>query len=1261
MVYTKAWFLQNIARQTLGKNVAVHRPPLKLGNMTNWIQQQQAQTNLSLSNTKAPGSLDERLFLTEDDIIFHDRSIQLGYFDPSLSERKQSPPGKSLHRFVDNLNPNSSHFSASLLPASLSSLCDSTCGDVDDEQQFNSLATSPLSTETQSEVSDPLLDTLTPNSLESSFASISLNSFTSANEFIQFLKRLASSKLSIHTFDLYKLVRNSPELLTLEAYNIVLQCMSTDDYFLSSSKNIQKIIKVYVDMLNSFISPNVTTFETVIFALCRRAKFVHQKIESLSKRTIYAHPSIAKEIQPELLDLQSEMPLQTAVFMFTSSLINHDLIYSPQFYAILIESVSLYGTQSQLDSLLECVPLGTIEANGHPDLLPALIRALGRAKRLNSCFQLLERYNLSDPTSDTSMTNVRSWEGLMEAYFDTDHHVEASALMKSFFRKADSNQVIPSSILDCFLRRLAQLGHYKESAEWLGMAIEKISTYKASPSTLSSILEAACLNNNDKFAIAFVRKYTLSRFSDCHAVLLRYLDLLARSGNVDLLHLHAYPVICSVSSHTNFTFSNVYKAFIENGKIDVALRLLRKHIDPKVSLGNNTAPSSNSVALQLSILNGFWEVLTEELQKDVHVLLSLVSTLENQVNFPQVDFTTPLLRHITGYLVSRRLEPELISPRVFGFLLEYAAFNVVQTEGTFTSKVILTDLLKCYSNGTYKASFKNVHVVLRSFTYLKEDEMLVASVRDDIVSEAVVGFSTDNNGQKILADISQVCYCLDDLECIDQSINSLVSKMLTSASPEQVDVNILFFQFGKLIETNKFLHPEVYPTLISVLSKNKRFDAVQRVFEHSKHLYRKISTKSLEKANWFMALILDAMILSSSFARQFKSSNLFCDNMKMLGYIPRASTFAHLINNSTRRGDTDDATTALNIFEETKRHNVKPSVFLYNAVLSKLGRARRTTECWKLFQEMKESGLLPTSVTYGTVINAACRIGDESLAEKLFAEMENQPNYQPRVAPYNTMIQFEVQTMFNREKALFYYNRLCATDIEPSSHTYKLLMDAYGTLKPVNVGSVKAVLELMERTDVPILSMHYAAYIHILGNVVSDVQAATSCYMNALAKHDAGEIQLDANLFQSQIESLIANDRIVEGIQIVSDMKRYNVSLNAYIVNALIKGFTKVGMISKARYYFDLLECEGMSGKEPSTYENMVRAYLSVNDGRKAMEIVEQLKRKRYPLPVVNRISSLVNSHMGQKPKRRSLNTSHSSLASLGNASTQHSINSSIN
>ena len=62
--------------------------------------------------------------------------------------------------------------------------------------------------------------------------------------------------------------------------------------------------------------------------------------------------------------------------------------------------------------------------------------------------------------------------------------------------------------------------------------------------------------------------------------------------------------------------------------------------------------------------------------------------------------------------------------------------------------------------------------------------------------------------------------------------------------------------------------------------------------------------------------------------------------------------------------------------------------------------------------------------------------------------MTNSPGYKPRVPPYNTMMQFYITTKPDREKALKYFDAMLRAGVAPTAHTYKRLLDAYGTLEP---------------------------------------------------------------------------------------------------------------------------------------------------------------------------------------------------------------------
>ena len=84
------------------------------------------------------------------------------------------------------------------------------------------------------------------------------------------------------------------------------------------------------------------------------------------------------------------------------------------------------------------------------------------------------------------------------------------------------------------------------------------------------------------------------------------------------------------------------------------------------------------------------------------------------------------------------------------------------------------------------------------------------------------------------------------------------------------------------------------------------------------------------------------------------------------GLAPSADAYATMI--ASAKDTTDDAVVATQLWEECKTMGVRPNLYLYNTIISKLSKARKAETALGLFVEMKERGMQPSSVTYGAVI-----------------------------------------------------------------------------------------------------------------------------------------------------------------------------------------------------------------------------------------------------------------------------------------------------
>jgi pentatricopeptide repeat protein len=183
------------------------------------------------------------------------------------------------------------------------------------------------------------------------------------------------------------------------------------------------------------------------------------------------------------------------------------------------------------------------------------------------------------------------------------------------------------------------------------------------------------------------------------------------------------------------------------------------------------------------------------------------------------------------------------------------------------------------------------------------------------------------------------------------------------------------------------------------------------------------------------ATIENSMIIAKGHAGDGPWADAHRVRLLEYGTTPTADAYGALIQ--CVKDTTDDTARALEYFHESQTRGVQPNIFLYNTTISKLAKARKAEYALELFQNMKKSRIAPSSITYGAVIAACCRVGDSASAEALFEEMTNQRNFRPRVPPYNTMMQFYVQTKPNRDRFLHYYNRMLSAGIKPTAHSYK--------------------------------------------------------------------------------------------------------------------------------------------------------------------------------------------------------------------------------
>ncbi|KAF2266761.1 pentatricopeptide repeat protein [Lojkania enalia] len=414
-------------------------------------------------------------------------------------------------------------------------------------------------------------------------------------------------------------------------------------------------------------------------------------------------------------------------------------------------------------------------------------------------------------------------------------------------------------------------------------------------------------------------------------------------------------------------------------------------------------------------------------------------------------------------------------------------------------------------------------------------------------------------------------------------------------------------------------HPRffTYAKLISAAAKEDRLSLAHDILNLAKQDVPLLPQYRIVRYGW--VTILDAMVAACLTTGERRLAAQYHQDLLDMGAAPSANTFGLYITTLKESTKTfDEATEAVKIFLRAKSEGVEPSSFLYNALIGKLGKARRIDDCLFYFSEMRNLGIRPTSVTYGTIVNALCRVSDEKFAEELFEEMESMPNYKPRPAPYHSMMQFFLTTKRDRSKVLTFYERMRSKRIEPTTHTYKLLIDTYATLEPVDMEAAEGVLAQIREAGAVPEAVHYSSLIHAKGCVLHDMEGARKLFDSVLADSN---IRPQACLYQALFEAMVANHQIADTEAVLEDMRSRNVEMTPYIANSLIHGWALTHNIEKAKTIYDFVPEER---REPSTYEAMTRAFMAVEDRASAMSVVNEGLSRGYPAAVAGKILELV-------------------------------------
>lgn len=1031
---------------------------------------------------------------------------------------------------------------------------------------------------------------------------------------------------------------------TVGAYNALLE--SAIQLHGDSAQAIQKALDVYSDMLRRKVIPDEQTYRTLVELFVVRAHDAIKAKGLLEQDRLrfggmeedgkfMLHSS---ELERAILD--EDHSLDIALKLFNTATARHaDLVFSIDTYRYLITACA---TEGRVENMVRVYAhMESHKVTPHASIFPSMIDAFASTGDMRSAVECYNEYKalaVSDDNGTFSIVqrlDAQVYAALVKAYLSCGKEEEALRFVeriRSSFDEVTENRETRQSAIESVIVQDALVRHSLKSGEH-DRALDQAKT-RLHDSALDHAMAQICVTAADAGNVkaaseAYDALPTEWNLRQGPAVSL--LALHVRQGNVAAARSLWLALSTTGQATSDMIQPTVMYAvaLLKSGQIEEALLEARNMFTRIRNASSSPSPVNNSLVLN---------PIREQINESIHLLGRVLSQSAAVLSPPAAmallwsmaengGMVSPVAEHVVasfgplsisqlnardltlalqvqaGMLVNGNAAAfDVAHPIRFAHMLDIALATGLQMD-PFTTRVVDQAVGKLFNSRPDMVRRWHDHLGLTSSP---------SSFISDRHASPVSELSTNLSSAPAEDSFDPYAYATDFRG------SAMIAEELESTSGRaETHLNESLNRVRNMRRAGRHPRYITYAKMITAAAKINRVDLVHEILSMARRDVPLLPQYHAVKYGWVS--ILDAMVASCLTLGDRSLATKYHSELLELGSAPSANTFGLYITTLKESTKTfDEATEALKIFHRAVAEGVEPTSFLYNALIGKLGKARRIDDCLLYFAEMRANGVRPTSVTYGTIVNALCRVSDERFAEEMFEEMESMPNYKPRPAPYNSMIQYFLNTKRDRSKVLAYYERMLSRNIQPTMHTYKLLVDAYASLEPVDMTAAEKVLETIKAGGQQPEAVHYASLIHAKGCVMHDMEAAHDVFRSIVSER---KVRVQPCLYQALLEAMVSNQQVSQTEEIVRDMTRRGVEMTAYIANTLIQGWAAEGNVAKAKAVYDSI---GVGRREPSTYEAMTRAFLLSEDREGASRTVQEMLSRGYPSAVASKIADLV-------------------------------------
>lgn len=1024
---------------------------------------------------------------------------------------------------------------------------------------------------------------------------------------------------------------------TVDAYNALL--VAAVQLHPEAAQAIPKALDVYSDMLRRRVIPDEDTYQTLVQLLVTRAHDILKAKEVLEQeRFRYGGMEEPGKFMLQSSELERDIlaedtSLSIAIKLFDTATTRHSqLVFPLDLYRHLIIACAREGKVEEMIRIYSHMELQKVTP--HATIFPYMINAFAGTGDLKSAVECYNEYRSLAVSDDNGVFSIvkrldgEVYAALIRAYLSCGKEEGAQHFLdriRSSFDDVTEDRAGRWNAVEAVIVQDALVEHSLATGEH-GKALDQVRAQlhdEARDQAISRIcIAAADAGDLTTASEAYDRLSTSPDVRQNPAISL--LALHVRRGNVsaarslwimlttvgqatpDMVQLTAMYTVALLKSgqveeglqEARNMFARIRKASTKQAAATTA----REQIVESLHLFGRVLMQTTAVLSPAASMTVLWSMvenggLVSPLAE--HAVASLGPMGISQLN--PADLTLALQIQAGMLASGSAMLFDVAHPIRFAHMLEVALSSSLSLD-TYTTQLVDQAVAKLYTSRPDVVKQWQDHLERSSQASLLSD-------RHSPVSMAETSITTPSSSPENFDPYSHAT---------DLRGSAIIAEELEkSTGRTETHLNDALIRVKNMRRIGRHPRYITYAKLITAAAKSGRMDLVNEVHNMARIDVPLNMAYHAVKYGWVS--ILDAMVAACLTLGDRQLAGQFHQELLGLGSAPSANTFGLYITTLKESTKTfDEATEALKIFHRALTEGVEPTSFLYNALIGKLGKARRIDDCLAYFAEMRANNVRPTSVTYGTIVNALCRVSDERFAEEMFEEMESMPNYKPRPAPYNSMIQYFLNTKRDRSKVLAYYGRMRSRNIKPTMHTYKLLIDAHASLEPVDMQAAENVLDSMQAVGFQPDAVHYASLIHAKGCVQYDLPAARKLFDTVISDR---RVRPQPCLYQALFEAMVANDRVADTEEIVASMAQRNIEMTAYIANTLIHGWAVEGNVSKAKTIYDRI---GLAKREPSTYEAMTRAFVGAEDRVSAASIVQEMMSRGYPSAVASKILDLV-------------------------------------